>query len=160
MPARLSSMELSPASDPDATPRQTQRKSGRVPKPRFASSPSGATPRASKRKRTPVANGDDNEEASSELSEENEEESAEDEPDEEEILETRRKARAKATPRAKPAPKRVKTTGNSLNLPLRPAGNKARKPTTTTTSKKSRLLVNADAAEIGGLYGMSLELCY
>jgi len=153
-------MELLPISDPDATPRETgQRKSGRVSKQPAFLSPSGATPRASKRKRTPVGNDDDNEGASGELSEEDEEDSSEDEPDEEEVRDARRKARGKATPRAKPIAKRVKTAGNSLNLPLRPAGNKSKKPANTTTSKKSRLLVNADAAEIGGLYGVLFDLC-
>lgn len=141
-------MELSPATDVDDIPRPSRRKSGRVHKAPEHLSPFNIIPGA-KRKRTVIANPTDDQQSSDELEEaENEDEvSSDGEADEEEIRETRRKTQRKTPNKSKPSAKRAKTAANAINLPIRPAANKAKK------TSKSRLLVNADAAEVGGLYG-------
>lgn len=137
MPARLSSMELSPVSSPIAeqSTRPSRRKSGRAvhaPERLVASS-------APKRKRDEdedVEDEDDDEDMDDVLGEE------EDEPAAEEIQDKQRKARRTGGGRAT-APKRVKTTATS-KLATRPKGK-------TKIIRKGAKLVAAEDA--GGLYG-------
>jgi len=151
----MSGMESSPAPDAEATPRPSRRKSSRVAKPPAFLSPSAATSRA-KRKRSPVTNDDEDEAldgASPDEDEDDEEDSSEGEPDEEELREARRKTKGKAVTRGKPTAKRVRTNGTAISLPLRPAAPRAKK----NAVAKGQVLVDTDAAEIGGLYGEFLS---
>jgi hypothetical protein len=139
MPARLSSMELSPASNPDGeeTTRPSRRKSGRAvhaPERLVASS-------APKRKRDDIedVSGEDEDDDADDAPEDED-----DEPAEEEVREktqkTKRAGGVKAT-----APKRAKTTAGTTKLASRPK-TKAR-----TTKKGAKL---DSASDVGGLYGM------
>lgn len=138
MPARLSSMELSPASNPDASSsvRPSRRKSGRVTKaPEFLSS-----------NKQPREDGDVDMSADSDSDQDDDEEDA----DEEELKEQRRRKR-KAPPAKKPAPaKKSKPNGAATTLAIRSAPARPRK---TARPKKGAI---AAAAEVGGLYGQSL----
>lgn len=144
MPGRLLSMEGS-NSDSDAPASTSRRKSGRVvkkPAVLGVSSPTGST----KRKRNDVEeDSNDAEEMAPDTSDEDME-SSEGEPDEEEIREKRRKAKNRKKGQVKPPVKKAKPNGQTVNLAMRPAPKRARKP------KKAKALEGADAEDAGGLY--------
>lgn len=140
MPARLSSMELSPASDPDMdnTAKSSRRKSGRVSRKPEVLSPSHAP---AKRKRGADADEDEDEELDDLEDDQGEPSDAEEEePDEEEIRDRKRKTKSK--PRSKPAPKKSKTSTVARNE----AGGSSK-----TTKSRPR----ASAGATPKLYGMS-----
>ncbi|EON70032.1 hypothetical protein W97_09300 [Coniosporium apollinis CBS 100218] len=132
-------------SDSDAPASTSRRKSGRVvkkPAVLGVSSPTGST----KRKRNDVEeDSDDAEEMAPDASDEDME-SSEGEPDEEEIREKRRKAKNRKKGQVKPPVKKAKPNGQTVNLAMRPAPKRARKP------KKAKALEGADAEDAGGLY--------
>ncbi|KAI9655938.1 MAG: hypothetical protein M1831_004783 [Alyxoria varia] len=151
MPARLSSMELSPSSNPeqDPTSQPSRRKSGRVSKkPEHLSSSFNATKRKRAEARADDVDGDvDMNDASD--AEANE---SEDDPDEEELREKLRKARRASgskKSKAQPAPKKAKPNGaTTTNLAIRPAKKPASKP-----RKAARRGQIPSAEKVGGLYG-------
>ncbi len=145
MPARLSSMELSPPSNPDVdqSARPSRRKSGRVTNKPEQLSPSSGTGSAKRKRATDGLDSDlEQDSASAEGDDE-----SEGEPDEEEMRERRRKARRPSSGEAKGPPKRAKTNGTTTKLAIRTTTGKAKK------SNKARQLQDAAADEVGGLYG-------
>ena len=152
MPARLSSMELSPSSNPevDGASRPSKRRSGRVVRKPETLDPSTAPKRKRVQPDQP-SDGDDVDMLDASDEDDDEDES---EPDEEEVREQKRKRRSNAKSKA-PA-KRAKTNGGATTttLPMRPA---AVKPTKPKKPKKARPSQIASAHEVGGLYGTSFR---
>jgi cohesin complex subunit SA-1/2 len=125
----------------ESHPGALRRRSGRVTKRPDTYAP-GSPTSSVKRKR---ANDDDDVEVEIMLDEEDEGlDETDGEPDEEEQREKRRK-----TPKPKkPTSKKPKTNGVDVNLPIRPANRKVRRPKIAKTLKDA-----AAADEAGGLYG-------
>ena len=149
MPARLSSMELSPASNPecDSGARPSRRKSGRVTKKPELLSPS--TPTGSgKRKRVgsegDASDDDDGDGASAGVG------GTDGESDEEEVRERRKKAHGR---NANSAAKRPKTNGAKMKLAIRPAGVKKKKLRNQAQAQ------DVTAKEVGALYGTRNSPC-
>ena len=147
MPARLSSMELSPSSNPDvdSSAQPSRRKSGRVSrKPQVLAPTFNA-----KRKRTPESTEDVNGDVDMDSLSDESEDRDEDEPDEEERREAKRvkRWRPNAANKAKIAPKKPKANGAAGDLPIRTITSKPKK------AKQPRKVTIAEAEDVGGLYG-------
>ena len=148
MPARLSSMELSPASNPerDSGARPSRRKSGRVTKKPELLSPSTTTG-SGKRKRAGDegdASDNDGDSASAGVG------GTDGESDEEEVRQRRKKAHGRD---AKSAAKRPKTNGAKMKLAIRPAGVKKKKLRNQAQAQ------DVTAKEVGALYGTRNSPC-
>ncbi|GAB7347064.1 hypothetical protein MBLNU459_g3200t1 [Dothideomycetes sp. NU459] len=127
-----------------ATESTNKRRSGRVTrKPNLYTATSGTT----KRKRDTADDRDDEDGADEEEDDDDDDSESEGEPAEEEMREKRARVRKGKTAAAKKsAPKRSKTNGTTVALPLRAGQGKNRRP------KKAKALDETAAEEAGGLY--------
>lgn len=133
----------SEAPDISSTSSAPRRKSGRVTRKPAPFVPAASPAGSAKRKRATTNDGDPDVD---DVSDDEEQEESSDEPDEEELRDRRRKKKTKPTTR-KPATKKPKTNGETVNLAIRPATGKPKKPRKAPI-RKSALVEDAE-----GLYG-------